>query len=192
MLKLVARIGCFAGSMWVRWYCSSSVASLKIRTIISVRMLDIIVCSGPLVWLFSPAWDTIKLALKFWFHLPFRGHWPYRLRSNNWYRLRSNNWSCSRTNDWHLPWYRIILKLACVRTITISSFLMFWFCTGAVMAILTGTKLHFKSPTAERRHMFCASELAGIEPTPARSGDIKIIVIIIYNCLLSKSFYQFT
>jgi hypothetical protein len=29
-----------------------------------------------------------------WIHLPFRGHWPYR--------LRSNNGSCSRTNDWQL------------------------------------------------------------------------------------------
>ncbi len=27
-------------------------------------------------------------------YLPFRGHWPYR--------LRSNNGSCSRTNDWQL------------------------------------------------------------------------------------------
>ena len=32
--------------------------------------------------------------------------------------------------------------------------------------ILIGTKLHFKSPTAERRHVFSASGLAGIEPTP--------------------------
>ena len=32
-----------------------------------------------------------------WIHLPFRGHWPYR--------LRSNNGSCSRTNDWQLSIY---------------------------------------------------------------------------------------
>ena len=29
-----------------------------------------------------------------WIHLPFRGHWPYR--------LRSNNCSCSMTNAWQL------------------------------------------------------------------------------------------
>ncbi len=36
-----------------------------------------------------------------------------------------------------------------------------------------GTKLHFKSPLIRQRQKegtFCASELAGIEPTPARSG----------------------
>ena len=33
---------------------------LKIR---SVRMLDTIVCSEPLVWLFSPAWDAVTITL---------------------------------------------------------------------------------------------------------------------------------
>ncbi len=33
-----------------------------------------------------------------WSHLPFRGHWPYRLRSNN-------IGSCSRTNEWQLSTY---------------------------------------------------------------------------------------
>ncbi len=32
-----------------------------------------------------------------WIHPPFRGHWPYR--------LRSNNGSCSRKNDWQLSIY---------------------------------------------------------------------------------------
>jgi hypothetical protein len=32
-----------------------------------------------------------------WNHLPFRGHWPYL--------LGSNNVSCSRTNDWQLSTY---------------------------------------------------------------------------------------
>jgi hypothetical protein len=32
-----------------------------------------------------------------WIHLPFRGHWPYL--------LGSNNGSCSRTNDWQLFTY---------------------------------------------------------------------------------------
>ena len=33
---------------------------LKIR---SLRILDTIVCSGSLVWLFSLAWDAVKLTL---------------------------------------------------------------------------------------------------------------------------------
>jgi hypothetical protein len=32
-----------------------------------------------------------------WIHLPFRGHWPYR--------LRSNHGNCFRTNDWQLSIY---------------------------------------------------------------------------------------
>ena len=48
---------------------------LKIR---SVRILDTIVCSGSLVWLFSPAWAAVKLTLAGgWLHLSFRGHRPY-------------------------------------------------------------------------------------------------------------------
>ena len=33
---------------------------------------------GSLVWLFSPAWDAVKLTLPGgWLHLSFRGHRPY-------------------------------------------------------------------------------------------------------------------
>ena len=41
---------------------------LKIR---SVRILDTIVCSGTLLWLFSPAWDANKLTLQVGFICPF-------------------------------------------------------------------------------------------------------------------------
>ncbi len=41
---------------------------LKIR---SVRMLDTTVCSGPLVWLFSLAWDAVILTLDVGFICPF-------------------------------------------------------------------------------------------------------------------------
>ena len=41
---------------------------LKVR---SVRKLDIIVCSGPLLWLFSLAWDAVKLILQVGFIYPF-------------------------------------------------------------------------------------------------------------------------
>ena len=41
---------------------------LKIK---SVRILDTIVCSGTLLWLFSPAWDTVKLTLQVGFICPF-------------------------------------------------------------------------------------------------------------------------
>ena len=40
---------------------------LKIR---SVRIMDTIVCLGTLLWLFSPAWDAIKLTLKVCFVCP--------------------------------------------------------------------------------------------------------------------------
>ena len=41
---------------------------LKIR---SVRIQDTIVCSGTLLWLFSPAWDAVKLTLQVGFICPF-------------------------------------------------------------------------------------------------------------------------
>jgi hypothetical protein len=41
---------------------------LKVR---SVRMLDTNVCSEPLVWLFSPAWDAVILTLDVGFICPF-------------------------------------------------------------------------------------------------------------------------
>ena len=48
------------------------VTSSKIR---SVGILDTIVCSESLVWLFSPAWDAVKLTLPgCWLHLSFGGH----------------------------------------------------------------------------------------------------------------------
>ena len=40
---------------------------LKIR---SVKILDTIVCSGTLLWLFSPAWDAVKLTLQVGFTCP--------------------------------------------------------------------------------------------------------------------------
>ena len=58
------------------WGCflqcrSSSAVFLRIR---SVRILDSIVCSRPLVWLFSPAWDAVKLACQKAVFI-FPGHW---------------------------------------------------------------------------------------------------------------------
>ena len=39
----------------------TALLSLLLVKIKSFRMLDTIVCSGPLVWLFSPAWDAVLL-----------------------------------------------------------------------------------------------------------------------------------
>ena len=75
------------------------------------------VCSGSLVWLFSPAWDAVKLTLRGgWLHLSFRGHRPYL--------FRSNDGSCSELapglmfDDFlpipdaeSLPFYPLVLKL---------------------------------------------------------------------------------
>ena len=41
---------------------------LKVRY---VRILDTFVCSGALIWLFSLAWDAVKLTLKVGFICPF-------------------------------------------------------------------------------------------------------------------------
>ena len=41
---------------------------LRIR---SVRILDTIVRSGTLLWLFSPAWDAVELTLQVGFVCPF-------------------------------------------------------------------------------------------------------------------------
>ena len=42
---------------------------LKIR---SVRILEMIICSGTFLW-FSPAWNTVELTLH-WLHLSFSDH----------------------------------------------------------------------------------------------------------------------
>ena len=62
-------VGCFADSMvgpdgavLLPWFL------LKVRY---ARILDTFVCSGALIWLFSPAWDAVKLTLKVGFICPF-------------------------------------------------------------------------------------------------------------------------
>ena len=79
--------------------------------------MDTIVCSGSLVWLFSPARDAVKLTLPgCWLHLSFRGHRPYR--------FRSDDCNCSelapglKFDDFlpipdaeSLPFYPLVLKL---------------------------------------------------------------------------------
>jgi hypothetical protein len=68
-LKLVAR------TRLLLWFNGGSddaalllLLLLKIR---SVRMLDTIVCSGPLVWLFSLALDAVILTMDVEFICPF-------------------------------------------------------------------------------------------------------------------------
>ena len=63
----------------------------------SVNILDTTVRSGSFVWLFSQAWDAVKPTLPGdWPYLSFRGHWPYR--------VRSDDGSCSRTNAWQFSY----------------------------------------------------------------------------------------
>jgi hypothetical protein len=61
ILKLVARTGLFR--LFNDGSDDTALLPLLLLKIRSVRMLDMIVCSGPLVWLFSPAWDAVKLTL---------------------------------------------------------------------------------------------------------------------------------
>jgi hypothetical protein len=69
VLKLVAR------TRLLRWFNGGSddavllpLLLLKVR---SVRLLDTTVCSEPMVWLFSPAWDAVILTLDVGFICPF-------------------------------------------------------------------------------------------------------------------------
>ena len=83
--------------LWIRQH-DTALRLWFLRKIRSVRILDTTVCSGSLVWLFSPTWDAVKHTLPGgWLHLSFRGHRPYR--------FRSDNCSCSRTNARQFPNY---------------------------------------------------------------------------------------
>ena len=62
-------VGCFADSMvgpddavLLPWFL------LKVRY---VRKLDMFMCLGALIWLYSPAWDAVQLTLKVGFICPF-------------------------------------------------------------------------------------------------------------------------
>ena len=61
--------GCFADSM-----VGPDSAVLLLRFLLkirSVKILDTILCSGALLWLFPPAWDAVKLTLQVGFICPF-------------------------------------------------------------------------------------------------------------------------
>ena len=95
----------------------TALLSWFLQKIRSVRILDTIVCSWSLVWLFSPARDAVKLILPgCWLHLSFRGYRPYR--------FRSDDCSCSELapglmfenflpipDAESLPFYSLVLKL---------------------------------------------------------------------------------
>jgi hypothetical protein len=62
-------LGCFAGSM-VGPSDDTELHPLLLK-IGSLRWLDTMVWSEPLVWLFSPAWDVVILTLDVGFICPF-------------------------------------------------------------------------------------------------------------------------
>ncbi len=113
VLKFVAR------TRLLRWFNGGSddtallpLLLLKFR---SVRILETIVCSGPLVWLFSPAWDAVILTLDVGFICPFvvidptdEGATTVVAPGRMMYNLLPIPDSES------LPSYRMVLKLACV------------------------------------------------------------------------------
>jgi hypothetical protein len=69
--------GFVARTRLLRWFDGGSddtaLRPLRLLKIRSVRILDTIVCSGPLVWLLSlsPAWDAFKLTQESGFICPF-------------------------------------------------------------------------------------------------------------------------
>jgi hypothetical protein len=86
---------------------------LKIR---SVRMLDMIVCSGPSVWLFSPVWDAVKLTREFGFICPFVVIDPTDEATPVIAPGRMIDNILPIPDAESLPLYRMALKLACVST----------------------------------------------------------------------------
>ena len=116
ILNLVARFLLLCWFKFVQWwvqqYCSPSVDSFEDHAGYNsmCRAIGLAVLSGM---------GRCNTHPGRWIHLPFHGHWPY------W--LRSNNCSCSRTNALQLstfprcrfiaeslPSYHMVLKLACV------------------------------------------------------------------------------
>ena len=86
ILKRVARsqLLCLFNDVFDKFGDNTALLSWFFLKIGAVRILDTIVCPGSLVWLFSPAWDAVKLILPgFWLRLSFGGHWPYQFRSDD-------------------------------------------------------------------------------------------------------------
>jgi hypothetical protein len=67
-------LGCLAGGSVVDFesvFNDTALLQLFLLKIRSVRMLDTIVCSGPLFLLFSPSWAAVELTLEVGFIFPF-------------------------------------------------------------------------------------------------------------------------
>ncbi len=85
-------------------------------------MLDTIVCSEPLVWLFSPAWYAVVLTLDVGFICPFVVIDPTDRRATTVVapgRMIDN--FLPTLDAASLPLYRMVVKLACVCTDIIDS-----------------------------------------------------------------------
>ena len=77
--------------------------------------MDTIVCSRPLVWLFSPAWDAVTLTLDVGFICPFVVIDPTDLGATMVVAPgRMIDSFLSIPDAESLPLYRMVLKLACV------------------------------------------------------------------------------
>ncbi len=70
----------------------------------SVRMLDTIVCLGPLVWLFSPAWDADELNL----YVGFILSWPLALPNPCLHTAWYQSWLVVAVVQW--PGARLLLS----------------------------------------------------------------------------------
>jgi hypothetical protein len=74
------------------WFLQCHSPSAVFVRIKSVRILDLIICSKPLVSLFSPVWDAVKLACQ-------EAVFICLLVTDE------REWSCSGTNAWHPSTY---------------------------------------------------------------------------------------
>ena len=103
----------------IRWFNGGSddtaLLLLLLLKIKSVRMQDTIVCSEPLVWLFSLAWDAVILTLDVGFICPFVGIDPTDKVAATLVapgRMIDNFLLIPDAESLHL--YLMVLKLACV------------------------------------------------------------------------------
>ena len=114
-----------------RLCCSSPWFLLKVRY---VRILDAFMCSGAFIWLFSPAWDTVKLTLKVGFICPFVVDDPTYLGTTimvaqalclSIFNLSPTQKTCLFTND-----NKADVSVCLIQVLVfLSSFHVFWFFT---------------------------------------------------------------
>jgi hypothetical protein len=104
------------GPTILHFFGSSSVGSFEDQVCLNAGpLLDTIVCTEPLVWPFSPAWDAVIFTLDVGFICPFVVIDPTNLRATTVVAPgRMNDKFLPISDAESLPLDRMVLNLACV------------------------------------------------------------------------------